>query len=140
MPPPPLPRKHLHHQPSPPSLFSPLPDPCVLCCVVVVWCSGVEALPRLPEDWARGNPELVDLVQRMINKTPLHRPTAADVVAKVGPPSFVHLSYTRQGTPPWHYLLSIERADVCLACMCLCAVVGVSAGQALGGAAPGPVR
>lgn len=39
---------------------------------------------RLPPDWGQRHPELVDLVQRMINRQPARRPSAADVVAKVG--------------------------------------------------------
>ena len=38
---------------------------------------------KLPEEWSRGNPDLVDLVKRMLNRLPARRPKATDVVAKV---------------------------------------------------------
>ena len=38
---------------------------------------------RLPEEWSQGNAELVDVVQRMLNRLPSRRPTAAEVVGKL---------------------------------------------------------
>lgn len=38
---------------------------------------------RLPEEWSQGNAELVDVLQRMLNRLPSRRPTAAEVVGKL---------------------------------------------------------